>query len=248
MGRHPNNGGVLEVAVIRTGESRNQDQERRVAIVGRLGVHPTAQLTLPARRIVAFLALQDEPITRSTAAGRLWPDTPETQRRSNLRRALWQVPDGWILSIGDALCLDADVDYPAAREVAARAIDGGQLTFVDVQLLSGDLLPGWHEEWVTAAQDFFRLLRVQALEAACRTMARAGQHALATQAGTAALAAEPLSESAADALISAHLMQGNRFAAARCFQDFRQVLRMELGVEPNDDLAARIDGLGLQLS
>ncbi|MGB8020148.1 MAG: BTAD domain-containing putative transcriptional regulator [Candidatus Nanopelagicales bacterium] len=234
--------------MIRAGELRHLDQGRRVSIVGRLGVYPMTQFTLPARRIIAFLALHDEPMTRSTAAGRLWPDAPETQSRSNLRRALWQAPDGWILSVGDELTLDADVDYPTAREVAARAIDGGHLTFVEVQLLSEDLLPGWHEEWATAAQDFFRLLRVQALEAACRSMTKAGQHALATQAGMAALSAEPLSESAADALISAHLRQGNRFAAARCFRDFRQALRIELGVEPNDALAARFDGLGLQLN
>jgi hypothetical protein len=41
------------------------------------------------------------------------------------------------------------------------------------------------------------VLPVQALEATCRTMALSGQHALATQAGAAAIAAEPLRESAA---------------------------------------------------
>ena len=109
-------------------------------------------------------------------------------------------------------------------------------------LVSGsqDLLPGWHEEWVLAAHEAFRLLRVQALEAACRTMAAAGQHDLAIQAGSAALAAEPLRESAADALIGAHLAQRNRYQAVQCFRTFAGRLQEELGVGPDPALTERL--------
>ena len=71
---------------------------------------------------------------------------------------------------------------------------------------------------VLAAHEAFRMLRVQALEAACRTMAAAGHYALATQAGIAALSAEPLRESAAEALIEAHLAQRNRYDAMQCYK------------------------------
>ncbi|MFF2274503.1 BTAD domain-containing putative transcriptional regulator [Agromyces sp. NPDC058126] len=216
-----------------------------MAIVGRLGVHPMVRLTLPARRVMAFLALHDEPVSRPTAAGRLWPDIVDSQARSNLRRSLWQVPQSWVRSVGDELSLDAVVDYPDARRIAAAALQGAPLDLGAIELLSEDLLPGWHEEWVIPAQNSFRMLRVQALEAACRSMTASGDHALATQAGMAALAGEPLSESAAEALISAYLSQGNRYAAARCFHEFCIVLREELQVEPDAQLSSRLAESGI---
>ncbi len=133
---------------------------------------------------------------------------------------------------------------PKAHRVAARALDGQPLTFDEITLLSDDILPGWHEEWALPAQEAFRLLRVQALEAACRTMAASGSHALAIQAGAAALAAEPLRESAAEALIEAHLAQRNRYEAMQCFRSLAQRLDEELGVLPDPSLAERLTAIG----
>ena len=218
---------------------------RRIAIVGRMGVFPMTRLNLPARRVLALVALCDGRVARSSAAELLWPDELETVARANLRRSLWQVPEGWIEHAGDDLRLMADIDYPYARTVAGVALDGGALTLAQIILLSEDLLRGWHEEWATNAQDTYRMLRIDALEAACRTLAGLGAHGLAAQAGLAALSAEPLRESAADALVAAHLMAGNRYAAARCYADFRSALRLELGIEPNPGLAERLARSGL---
>ena len=54
-----------------------------------------------------------------------------------------------------------------------------------------------------------------------------------------AVAAEPLRESAAEALIDAHLAQRNRHQAVQCFRRLEQRLDEELGVEPDPALAAR---------
>jgi DNA-binding SARP family transcriptional activator len=218
---------------------------RQVGIVGRLGVFPMVRVTLPARRILAYLALQESPVSRASASAQLWPDQPEAQGRANLRRGLWQLPRGWVNASGDDLVLMAESDLLAARRVAARALDGGALTLAEITLLSSDILPGWHDEWVVSAQDAFRLLRVQALEAACRTMAASGHHALATQSGLAALAAEPMRESAAEALIEAHLAQRNRYEAAQCFHALAQRLHDELGVAPDPALRSRLLAIGL---
>ena len=218
---------------------------RLVSVIGRLGIYPMANLSLPARRVLAFLAINPGPVDRGRAASALWPDLPDAQARSNLRRALWLLPRGWTTTSGDDIVLQAESDLPAAQVIGARAIDGGLVTLKEITLLSSDLLPGWNEEWAFAAQDAFRLLRVQALEAACRTMAAAGQHALATQAGLAALAAEPLRESAAAALIEAHLAQRNRYEATRCYRALATRLMDELGVDPDPLLAQRMSDAGL---
>jgi DNA-binding SARP family transcriptional activator len=198
------------------------------------------RLPLPARRILAYLALCSEPVQRSVASANLWPDAPEDVGRSNLRRALWNTPADWIESRGDELLLNAASDLTQAEDAAARAIGGEQLGLDEIRLLSNDILPGWHEEWVIAAQERFRLLRVQALETACRTMIDLGHFTLATQAGAAAVAAEPLRESAVEALIEAHLAQRNRFEALRCYRSLAQRLEAELGVMPDPALAARL--------
>lgn len=219
--------------------------KRKVAVVGRLGVSPMVRLSLPGRRILAFLALRGEPVGRGVASAALWPDLPDETGRANLRRALWQVPRGWINPVGDELVLQAESDLAQAHRAAAAALNGEPLTLDEINRLSNDILPGWHEEWVLPAQDAFRLLRVQALETACRTMARTGNHALATQAGAAAVVAEPLRESAAEALIDAHLAQRNRYEAALCFRSLSRRLHDELGVSPDPTLTKRLVSIGL---
>lgn len=216
---------------------------RRLAIIGRLGVYPMIRLSLPGRRLLAYLALRRQPVARGQASAQLWPDVPDEVGRANLRRALWHVPRGWVAAIGDELVLDAESDFEHAHRLAARALAGEPLTLDEIILLSHDILPGWHEEWVLPEHDAFHMLRVQALEAACRAMAAAGQFDLAIQAGTAAVDAEPLRESAAEALIDAHLAQRNRHQAVRCFRLLAQRLDDELGVEPDPALAARVVGI-----
>jgi DNA-binding SARP family transcriptional activator len=221
------------------------EPKRLIAVIGRLGVHPMVRLSLPGRRILAYLALRVRPVARGVVSADLWPDLPEDVGRANLRRGLWQLPRGWVSTVGDELVLMAESDMANARRIASRALDGGPLSLGEIQLLSNDILPGWHEDWVLVAHETFRLLRVQALEAACRTMAASGHHALATQAGQAALAAEPLRESAAEALIDAHLAQRNRYEAAQCFRTLAKRLHEELGVAPDPSLVARLEDLGL---
>lgn len=219
-------------------------EDRLIGIVGRLGIRPMAKLSLPARRLLAYLALRGGEASRQHAADELWPDLPEEVGRSNLRRSLWQTPRGWVLTFGDTIVLEAECDLPQARRVAAQAIEGQGLTFDEIDLLSQDLLPGWHEEWLLDAWEEFHVIRVQALEAACRTFVGRGNFPLAVQAGTAALAADPLRESAAEALIEAHLAQHNRAAAQRCFEALVARLKTEFGAAPNSALATRMAQAG----
>jgi len=223
----------------------NPSAQRRVAIVGRLGVYPMVKLSLAGRRLLAYLALQRQSVRRGVASAELWPDMTDEAGRANLRRALWRLPRGWVDAFGDELVLDAESDLADAHRTAARALAGEPLTLGEIEVLSNDILPGWHDDWVLTAQETFRLLRVQALEAACRTMAASGAHALATQAGAAAVAAEPLRESAAEALIEAHLAQRNRYEAAQCFRSLAHRLHVELGVLPDPALTERVASFGL---
>ena len=228
---------MRELPEVRSGTTR------KVGILGRLGVYPMVRLSLPARRLLAYLALRCQPVARSVAAADLWLDQPEDVGRANLRRALWHMPRAWVSAVGDELALEAEIDFEQAQRIAANALGGSPLDYDEIVLLSHDILPGWHEEWLLPAQDSFKLLRAQALEAACRSLASAGNLALATQAGAAALAADPLRESAAEALIEAHLAQRNRYQAVQCFQSLARRLEFELGVAPDPALSRRVAGI-----
>ena len=219
---------------------------RRVQVIGGFTTEPSVPLTLSARRLLAYLAIKGHPIARPVAAADLWPDVPEGASRANLRRALWRLPPGWVKSAGEDLLFDVDCDLADANRAANLALNGNPLDLHQINLLSQDVLPGWHDDWVLLAHEAFKLLRVQALEAACRSMIVKGPRALATQAGAAALAAEPLCESAAEALIEAHLAQHNRYQALRCFRELERRLSLELGVGPDPQLAERVAEAGGQ--
>ena len=63
----------------------------------------------------------------------------------------------------------------------------------------------------------FHQLRLRALECICEALTAKGDYAGALEAALAAIAAEPLRESAHRALIGVHLAEGNRAEAVRQF-------------------------------
>jgi DNA-binding SARP family transcriptional activator len=44
-----------------------------------------------ARRLLAFLALQERPVSRSFVAGTLWPETTDERAGASLRSTLWRI-------------------------------------------------------------------------------------------------------------------------------------------------------------
>jgi DNA-binding SARP family transcriptional activator len=132
--------------------------------------------------------------------------------------------------------------FPAApADLADLAVPDG----VDAAL---DLLPGWYDDWVIAERERLRTRVLHALEQLSRHLSAAGRHAQAVDAAIAAVCAEPLRESAQRTLIRAHLAEGNLVEAQRTFRTYRQLLAVELGVDPAPELwqliaAARIGHL-----
>ncbi|MGW7691143.1 AfsR/SARP family transcriptional regulator [Streptomyces asiaticus] len=167
-----------------------------------------------AQRLLAFLALQNMPRSRTYVAGMLWPDVTASRANANLRSSLWRATRTGHQVI-DASCDDI-------------------LTAQTREDLSADLLPEWSEnEWVLVEQEQYHELRLYALEAMTERLTAAGRHGEAVTAGLAAVRAETLRESAHRVLMNAHLGAGNRGAALRQYEQCRRVLLEELGLEPS---------------
>ena len=204
-------------------------------------------LSSSAQQLLAFLALQGRPRSRTFVARTLWPEATTTRANANLRSSLWRAlrtEPGIIDASAQEVALAADirVDVHDAIARAHQLLDKSSLcediltkqTWDD---LSSDLLPEWSDnEWVLLEQEQYHQLRLYALEAMARRLTAAGRHGEAVAAGLAAVQAEPLRESAHRVLINAHLAAGNRAEAQHQFDQCRRVLLDELGLEPPDAL------------
>lgn len=229
----------------------------RVTLLGgfalRLGddaQHPVRDLPRAVQRLVAHLGLSRCP-HRNAVAGALWPDVPEDHAHGSLRSALWRlrrVAPGTVEVTGDSLCLGAGVrvDVRELETWATRVLDprtrGGALAMPGTAL-RGELLPGWHEEWVSLERERLRQLRMHALEALAGELVVAGRFGEAVEAAYAAVHEEPLRESAHRVVVRAHLAEGNVAEARRAYESFRRVLADTLGVAPTASMTGLLTGL-----
>lgn len=199
-------------------------------------VHPPS----PAQRLVALLAVREEPTPRATAAGTLWPEVDHDHALANLRTALWRLRGAiprLVRLVRADLILEAAVtiDLHRSRVLADRLLRGGATVdaHASIDALARDLLPDLDDEWLVFERERFRDLRVHALERLCDQLSAAGDHAGAVQCGLLAVEAEPLRESSHRALMRAELAEGNRARALQRFHALERRLASELQVEPS---------------
>lgn len=209
-----------------------------------------AAVALPrhGQRVLAYLAVTQREQPRQALAGRLWGDVPQTRSNASLRTALWHIrrahPD-LVRTTRDLVRLNGKVEVDLHRIVEQAEwllSDEPGLREADaaVGALEADLLPDWDEDWLLIERERLRQLRLHALEALSSRLLAAGRLAHAIQSAHAAVAAEPLRESAWATLIEAHLQEGNLGEAARELDRFSVLLWSELRARPSADLARRV--------
>jgi len=205
-------------------------------------------LPVTAQRLLAFLALQPRPVTRLYVACTLWLESGEEQAKACLRSALWRTQRGGLdlvrVTQGHlALTPGIDLDVARITGLAHRALEApGVLRDDEIHVLAhaGELLPDFYDDWLAVERERLRQLRLHALEATCERLAGTRRFAAAVEAGLAALAGDPLRESAHRALIRVHLAEGNLGEALREFEAYRALLARELGAEPSEELRSLV--------
>lgn len=202
-----------------------------------------------AQRLLALLAIRRDPVSRSSAANTLWPESSESRAKARLRSILWRLTecrDCHVLELDSstlALSAEVEVDFHEATRWAewlvdrSRSLDENELRAAATANLTADLLPHLCDEyWLTADQERFRQLRLHALEALCDRLTDVHLYSAALNAGLASVCADPLRESARRAVIRTFLHEGNRSDAVRQFASYRRLLRKELGIDPSPKL------------
>ena len=207
------------------------------------------RLPLSAQRVVAFLALHGRPMRRLFVAGTLWLESSQDAANASLRTALWRLrrpecplveatPTELVLAKG--VIVDLHVACARANRVLAHE---GAAEDLSALAEAGDLLPDWYDDWLFIERERFRQLRLHALESLAEDLAASGRFAAATDAALAAIAAEPLRESAHRALIKLHLAEGNAGEAMRQYGFYRDLLHSQLGLAPTRTMQALVNAL-----
>ena len=211
-------------------------------------------LPLSAQRLVAYLAIHGRPLSREHVSGTLWGEFSSDRSAANLRGAIWrtnrigrQIVQGReqlhlrnevVVDVRDLIASARTLLHNAPAPDAPRTnVDFGEIW------TSGDLLPDWYDEWLTPERQQLHQLRLQALEALCRQLTAASKFGEAVSAGLAAVAADPLRESAHRAVIEAFLAQGNVADAVHQYRTYRALLRDELGLAPTSHMELLLRGL-----
>jgi DNA-binding SARP family transcriptional activator len=208
---------------------------------------PLEELPLRVQRLVAHICLSGRP-PRAAIAGQLWPDVAEEHAHSSLRSTLWRLHKaapglvevrGSRLSLADGVRVDVRELWDWAARVRDPASCLGAFDVTDVGL-RGELLPGWHDDWVLVERERLRQLRMHALEHVAARLVAAGRYGDALQAAYAAVRAEPLRESAHRAVVSIHLAEGNVGEASRAYEQFRSLIADDLAVAPSAQMTGLI--------
>jgi DNA-binding SARP family transcriptional activator len=200
-------------------------------------------LPMSAQRLLALLAVQARPLRRGYVAGVLWLDSSQERAFASLRSALWRLQraggdlvdaHGSELRVHPSL----DVDLPAASDLARAVLDGAAVRGLDTrwEVLTGDLLPGWDDDWVTVEREHQRHLSLQAMELLAERMLAVGDLAQALKIALAVYAREPLRESAHRLLVRIHLAAGNCSEAIRQYRMYEQMTLAALGLPPSPQM------------
>ncbi len=208
-------------------------------------------LPMSAQRLLAFLALHDQSLLRSYVAGTLWLEASDERANACLRSVLWRLQrsshrlvevTGRQLRLAQWVRVDVREIERLARSVIGGA-RGWEANGRAQELLADDLLPDWYDDWLAVDRECFRQLRLHALETVCERLTKAGKLGQALEAGLAAVAGDPLRESAHRALINVYLAEGNPGDALRQYRLYRRLLAEKLGLEPSAQIERLVGSL-----
>jgi DNA-binding SARP family transcriptional activator len=203
-----------------------------------------------SKQLLAFVALRRQRVGRRQAAETLWPDAEEERATGNLRSALWRLrragidvllADKWSLELGRHVRVDLEIMDQWATRMINGTESAADLAVAPLGAGTWEVLPGWDDDWVLVERERLRQRMLHAVEVLSRKLVRAGRFADAVEAAIIAVSVDPLRESAQRALIEAHLAEGNQSEARRIWQDYRDLLRRELGVNPSGNLLTALN-------
>ena len=224
-----------------------------------LDATPVRLETRKTTALLAYLTLSDHAVSRERLAALFWPDFDQVRAPANLRRSLASLratlPGEWLAAKRDSIqVLPSDalwVDVLQARQLVAgvkeHEHDGEEVCPAcrdrldqAAALFTGDFMEGFtlpdcpeFDDWQLAERDAIRSDQGWTLQRLARAQAAAGQWQEALKTSRRWVALDRLHEPAQALLIRQLAQSGQRSAALRQYEEFAELLRKELGAQPD---------------
>lgn len=209
----------------------------------------TAFNTPKLQLLLAYLVLHREaPQSRQTVAYLFWPESNDSQARTNLRNAIhllrnslpeaehflridnqtiqWRADSTFTL---DVATFEQGVQDATTSKDPATA---QALLKASLPLYRGELLTGFYEDWVLAAREQWQERYVGALELAATLAEQQRDYRTAIDYSRRLLQLDALREETYARLMQLYALQGDRATALRVYHNCATILVRELGVEP----------------
>ena len=198
--------------------------------------------------LLAYLLLHcSQPVTRQQIAFALWPDDPEADGRSNLRRHLHHLQRAlppaaserpWLRLDGATVQWNPQADYWLDVTEFERLVARPETLTEAIPLYRGDLLETVYDDWVFFERERLREAYLNALyQLTVQRRARCQYTEAATYAQQL-LTHEAFREDALRQLIAARYLAGDRAGAIAEYERFARQLRQEMGTTPMPETLA----------
>jgi predicted ATPase/DNA-binding SARP family transcriptional activator len=221
-------------------------------LLGGLGLRqdglPIADLkSQKGQALLCYLAVTRQTVSRAALAGLFWPEKPEAEAYTNLRKVLARLKPLWpylvirrqTLALDEAASHTVDVADFEANAAFKADFDHQRLA---VDLFQGDFLDGFYlddaplfDEWMLAQRARLRHLVLDVLERLTAHFTAQGVYEDAIRYSQRTLDLEPWREEAHRALMRLLALTGQRSAALVQYETCRSRLASDLGVEPTAD-------------
>jgi predicted ATPase/DNA-binding SARP family transcriptional activator len=209
--------------------------------------------------LLAYLAVNRIMDSRETLSALLWPDYEQSKAFTNLRHTLWEIQqtvgEGWLETSRDKIGLNneadiwLDVDHfnsllgqsRAQKDVAQRV----SLLADAAKLYRNHFLTGFSlkdaltfNEWAFAESEELRSSLAEALNTLSEDYIYLGEAERAIPYARRLITLDPLNEASHRKLMEVYIQAGQHSAALKQYQTCEQILRKELGLDPQPETLA----------
>jgi DNA-binding SARP family transcriptional activator len=170
-------------------------------------------LSTACERLVSLLAVRGR-LTRSQAAGALWPDVPEDRAKANLRTCVWRTNRA---APGVVEARGGTVQIAPAVVIDIRAEASGDH-------FQGELLPAIDEEWLVLERERLRQAGLRRMEDEADRLLQEGRHDEALDVAYGALAVDPSRPRALRTIMAVHRAEGNEAEVRRLHERLAHII------------------------
>ena len=217
------------------------------------GDKPIGSVNTPRlQSLLAYLVLhRDAPHLRQHLAFQFWPDSSESQARTNLRKLIFELQHalpyaehflqadtqtiGW--NPNAPLWLDVAELQQRLTHLQADPLDLDGFRQV-AELYHGQLLPSCYEDWIAPLRQALHQQVMSALERLITLLENQRAYDTGIYYAQRLLAFDPLEEKSYQRLMRLHALEGDYPGALRIYQECVAVLQRELEVEPDAETKA----------